>query len=123
MIFPFFGSLACTGIRSQVKLEMGYAVLPGAFVIETRKSAGIFGDEAAASVWFYKKVANHRDRPLIPFALIWFVLIALLLPRATAAVHPVPLDKNIDAAKCLECHEDKSKGKFVHSAIAMDRKS
>src|ERR1035441_614019 len=50
MIFPFFGSLAWTGIKSQVKLEMGYAVLPGAFVIETRKSAGIFGDEAAASV-------------------------------------------------------------------------
>ena len=70
-------------------------------------------------MWFHKKVANHRDRPLIPFALILFALIALLLSRATAAVHPVPLDKNIDAAKCLECHEDKSKGKFVHSAIAM----
>jgi predicted CXXCH cytochrome family protein len=39
--------------------------------------------------------------------------------RAFAAVHPVPLDKNTDAAKCVECHEDKSKGKSVHSAIAM----
>jgi len=51
--------------------------------------------------------------------LIFFAVVALLLSRATAAVHPVPLDKNVDAAKCLECHEDKSKGKFVHSAIAM----
>ncbi len=36
-----------------------------------------------------------------------------------AAIHPVPLDKNTDSAKCIECHEDKAKGKFVHSAIAM----
>lgn len=36
-----------------------------------------------------------------------------------AGTHPVPLDENTDAAKCLECHADKSKGKAVHSAIAM----
>jgi predicted CXXCH cytochrome family protein len=36
-----------------------------------------------------------------------------------AGVHPVPLDKNTDSAKCAECHEDKAKGKNVHSAIAM----
>ena len=36
-----------------------------------------------------------------------------------AATHPVPLDKNTDSAKCIECHEDKAKGKNVHSAIAM----
>jgi predicted CXXCH cytochrome family protein len=36
----------------------------------------------------------------------------------TAAVHPVPLEKNTDTAKCIECHEDKAKGKFVHTAIA-----
>ena len=35
-----------------------------------------------------------------------------------AATHPVPLDKNTPAAKCFECHEDKAKGKSVHSAIA-----
>ena len=34
-----------------------------------------------------------------------------------AAIHPVPLDKNTDSAKCIECHEDKGKGKVVHSAI------
>lgn len=39
-------------------------------------------------------------------------------PRAFSAIHPVPLDPKIDSAKCLECHEDKTKGKAVHSAIA-----
>jgi predicted CXXCH cytochrome family protein len=50
------------------------------------------------------------------------VLVTLVLcitaSSAWAKTHPVPLDKNVDSAKCLECHEDKSKGKFVHSAIA-----
>jgi predicted CXXCH cytochrome family protein len=45
------------------------------------------------------------------------VTAAMAVPAA-AKTHPVPLDKNIDSAKCLECHEDKGKGKFVHSAIA-----
>src|SRR5271165_4570436 len=47
------------------------------------------------------------------------VLLLLLVgwgSRAFAGVHPVPIDKNTD---CAQCHEDKSKGKFVHSAIAM----
>jgi predicted CXXCH cytochrome family protein len=35
-----------------------------------------------------------------------------------AATHPVPLDKNTPTSKCIECHEDKAKGKSVHSAIA-----
>src|ERR1700739_3548639 len=36
-----------------------------------------------------------------------------------ADTHPVPLDKNTDSAKCLECHAEKGKGKAVHSAVAM----
>ena len=36
-----------------------------------------------------------------------------------AGVHPVPLEPNTDPKTCIECHEDKAKGKFVHSAIAM----
>jgi predicted CXXCH cytochrome family protein len=47
-----------------------------------------------------------------------FVMAISALP-VFAKTHPVPLDKNVDSAKCLECHEDKSKGKNVHSAIAM----
>jgi len=47
-----------------------------------------------------------------------FILILLAGSRAAAATHPVPLDPKTDSAKCLECHEDKAKGKSVHSAIA-----
>jgi predicted CXXCH cytochrome family protein len=36
-----------------------------------------------------------------------------------AATHPVPLDPKQDPATCAQCHEDKTKGKSVHSAIAM----
>ena len=34
-----------------------------------------------------------------------------------AATHPVPLDPKTPSEKCIECHEDKTKGKYVHSAI------
>ena len=54
-------------------------------------------------------------RPLCLLAVAW----VFSAPKAMAATHPVPLEKNTDAAKCLECHEDKTKGKAVHSAIAM----
>jgi predicted CXXCH cytochrome family protein len=70
-------------------------------------------------IWFRKQAASNSDRSFGLFVLILFVVVALLISRVTAAVHPVPLDKTVDAAKCLECHEDKSKGKSVHSAIAM----
>src|ERR1022692_1561949 len=50
--------------------------------------------------------------------LLAFFLVIEVVP-ALAKEHPVPLDKNVDSAKCLECHEDKTKGKAVHSAIAM----
>jgi len=38
---------------------------------------------------------------------------------AWAGTHPVPLDPKQDPATCAQCHEDKTKGKAVHSAIAM----
>jgi predicted CXXCH cytochrome family protein len=31
--------------------------------------------------------------------------------------HPVPLDKNMDGAKCLQCHENKTKEKSIHTAV------
>jgi predicted CXXCH cytochrome family protein len=49
---------------------------------------------------------------------ILVMALAMSSSAAFAAIHPVPLDKNTDSAKCIECHEDKAKGKFVHSAIA-----
>jgi predicted CXXCH cytochrome family protein len=56
--------------------------------------------------------------PILRFALL-LTLVAFCSPAALAGVHPIPLEKNTDAAKCVECHEDKTKGKAVHSAIAM----
>jgi len=50
--------------------------------------------------------------------ILGLVLIASA-PWLGAATHPVPLDKNTPSEKCIECHEDKAKGKNVHSAIAM----
>jgi predicted CXXCH cytochrome family protein len=44
--------------------------------------------------------------------------ILLLVVPLYADIHPVPLDKNADSAKCLECHADKAKGKSVHTAVA-----
>jgi predicted CXXCH cytochrome family protein len=49
---------------------------------------------------------------------IALVLVAVSLAQVFAAVHPVPLDKNTDAAQCLECHSEKNQGKSVHSAMA-----
>jgi hypothetical protein len=39
------------------------------------------------------------------------VLFFAALP-AFAATHPVPLDKNTDAAKCLECHNSDDNREF-----------
>ena len=44
-------------------------------------------------------------------------LFLLLAFPVCADIHPVPLEKNTDTAKCLECHGDKAKGKAVHTAI------
>lgn len=47
------------------------------------------------------------------------VLVLLCSSPSLADVHPVPLEKNTNSAKCIECHEDKSKGKAVHSAVSL----
>lgn len=74
----------------------------------------------------FPKANNHMSsmarrivRQALPkFLLLASSVLALSVGPAMAKTHPVPLDKNVDAAKCIECHEDKSKGKAVHSAIA-----
>jgi predicted CXXCH cytochrome family protein len=47
-----------------------------------------------------------------------FLMVLAGAYSSLAKTHPVPLEPGTDAAKCITCHEDKSKGKFVHSAIA-----
>ena len=51
---------------------------------------------------------------------LWFSAAALLLMAtpAFAGKHPVPLDKNTSGETCIGCHENKTKGTAVHSAIA-----
>ena len=52
--------------------------------------------------------------------LLVVLFIAFIFTRPVFAdIHPVPLDKNTDSAKCLECHGDRAKGKNVHTAISM----
>jgi len=48
-----------------------------------------------------------------------FALVVTLAGAAGAVQHPVPLDPKADPSTCIACHEDKTKGKAVHSAIAM----
>jgi predicted CXXCH cytochrome family protein len=45
------------------------------------------------------------------------LVVVILSTSLWAAKHPVPLDPKADPKTCLECHEDKSKGPHVHSAI------
>jgi predicted CXXCH cytochrome family protein len=59
-------------------------------------------------------LARGRNVRALGLALLatFFVLAPLY-----ADIHPVPLDKNADTAKCLECHGEKAKGKSVHTAV------
>lgn len=50
------------------------------------------------------------------FELALLLVVLAVGLRAAAAEHPVKLEKDAD---CATCHEDKTKGKAVHSAIAM----
>jgi predicted CXXCH cytochrome family protein len=52
-------------------------------------------------------------------ALLCFVVVVMFAGHVSAAKHPVPLDPKADSSTCVACHENKSKGKSVHSAIAM----
>jgi predicted CXXCH cytochrome family protein len=47
------------------------------------------------------------------------MILAMSVAASWAAVHPVPLDPKADTATCVQCHEDKTKGKAVHTAISM----
>jgi predicted CXXCH cytochrome family protein len=63
-------------------------------------------------------VQKFRSIPARPF-LAGLALILAASSSAFAAKHPVPLDPKADPSTCIACHEDKTKGKAVHSAMAM----
>jgi predicted CXXCH cytochrome family protein len=57
-----------------------------------------------------------RSSRIIPLSLAVIIFVAVLTLRAD--IHPVPLEKNATSAQCLECHAEKAKGKFVHTAVS-----
>lgn len=62
----------------------------------------------------------EKSKPCIVISVLSVLLFVIVLSVVVqAAEHPVPLAKNPDPATCVECHADKNKGKYVHSAIAM----
>jgi predicted CXXCH cytochrome family protein len=48
---------------------------------------------------------------------IAFLLAVCGTAQSFQSKHPTPLDKDIDAAKCLECHENKTQEKSIHTAV------
>ena len=57
--------------------------------------------------------------PAMRWWIPWLVLLVVLSTSyAGGATHPVPLEKDTPDSKCLECHQDKTQGKAIHSAIA-----
>ncbi len=65
-------------------------------------------------------IVARRVFVLLPRILV--ALFVLLLPsesRADIRKHPVFLPANVDPSKCLDCHNDKATGKYVHTAISM----
>lgn len=45
------------------------------------------------------------------------VVVMAFCAVALAGKHPVPLERKQDSATCIQCHEQKAKGKSVHTAI------
>jgi len=68
------------------------------------------------------RATGHRHVPpastIAQQGVFCFLMVLAAASSSQAKTHPVPLDANTDAAKCVACHEDKTKGKSVHSAIA-----
>jgi predicted CXXCH cytochrome family protein len=68
-------------------------------------------------------IGKHREHGIGNATKILMLLGSLLLPVsvpcAFAGIHPVQLQRNTEDAKCIECHEDKAKGKNVHPPVAM----
>jgi len=64
---------------------------------------------------------NRIARAPCKFRLLTTVAILIFLfgNLVLADVHPIPLAMNTTSAQCIECHENKAKGKVVHSAISL----
>lgn len=79
---------------------------------EDQTEFGSSNSDHAATAYSASPLAGMRT------AFCWLTLLVAAAVPALAKTHPVPLEPKTDSAKCIECHEDKTKGKSVHSAIA-----
>src|SRR6516225_2586649 len=72
---------------------------------------------ACVAILYYLRnfATDRRKTPICLAAICLFILAGAR--GSLAKVHPVPLEKNVDSSTCLQCHEEKSKGKFVHTAM------
>ena len=80
------------------------------FVAENNNSASLCGPVRALSL------AEAVVKQTLKLALALLLVVAAAILPLAAAEHPVKLEKDAD---CASCHEDKTKGKAVHSAIPM----
>ena len=63
--------------------------------------------------------ATRHRLVLLPTLLTALVLLLSASPsRADLHQHPVLLPAKVDPSKCLECHNDKATGKYVHIAVS-----
>src|SRR5580658_4418667 len=64
------------------------------------------------------KMKSSAGNNCVLSALGTLLLLFTCVAPVCADQHPVPLDPKADSSTCVTCHEDKTKGKAVHSAIA-----
>jgi predicted CXXCH cytochrome family protein len=64
-----------------------------------------------------KKVLKSLNVKRIRNLSIWALVVVCGTAGLFAGKHPTSLDKDIDAGKCIECHENKTKEKSIHTAV------
>jgi len=62
---------------------------------------------------------EQEVRTAIKTVLLLQVLLHVSVRCALAGIHPVQLEKGADTPQCVECHDDKTKGKDIHPAVDM----
>lgn len=63
---------------------------------------------------YVRSGVRHMSIRRLAQVALWMVLGIMPLQ---AAKHPVPVEEDATAARCLECHEEKSHGQSVHTAV------
>jgi hypothetical protein len=107
---PLFGRLSLTLFGTSLR---GFRVAGiGSRAPDVRAHGAAIGDGYSRAIRTTRgRVTLSHAQGLFPImgqkfiAILKIILLlsAVSVPRAFAAVHPAPLEKNVDAAKCIEC--------------------